>query len=149
MGVISVSVRSDKRGLERLARSGPAAEALARDRAATLGDDIRRHYPRSNPLPQGRERHSADLVTEARRGPYDWAVELPEVPSRFLIEGTRPHEIAARGGGVLRFVAGGRTVFARNVHHPGTSANDFVEQAVRAAMPGVLSRVRALFGGGR
>lgn len=33
---------------------------------------------------------------------------------------TGPHEIRARKGGALRFVAGGRTIFRKSVKHPGS-----------------------------
>ena len=35
-------------------------------------------------------------------------------------DGTSPHMITARRGKALKFTAGGRTVYARSVRHPGT-----------------------------
>lgn len=53
----------------------------------------------------------------------------------FVVNGTRPHMIfPRRPGGVLRFEMGGRTVFARYVSHPGTRANNFLVEALRAAL---------------
>lgn len=47
-------------------------------------------------------------------------------------DGTRPHQIRPkRAGGRLRFVVGGRVVFARVVNHPGTKARPFLDDAVR------------------
>lgn len=50
--------------------------------------------------------------------------------ARFLEEGTRPHVITPRNGRALRFQAGGRTVFATRVQHPGTAATNFLSGAV-------------------
>lgn len=48
----------------------------------------------------------------------------------FVHEPTRPHLIRPKNpGGVLRFQVGGRTVFARLVHHPGTKGRPFLRNA--------------------
>lgn len=49
----------------------------------------------------------------------------------FVITGTKPHMIKAKGDGVLRFTVGGQTVFARSVQHPGTRANPYPDRAAR------------------
>ena len=49
--------------------------------------------------------------------------------ARWVENGTKPHVIAARGGGLLSFVANGQRVFARRVNHPGTAARPFMAQA--------------------
>ncbi len=55
--------------------------------------------------------------------------------ARFVREGTRPHPITARPGGVLRFdwpqgPRGPGIYFFRRVNHPGTAPNDFVAAAL-------------------
>lgn len=45
--------------------------------------------------------------------------------------GTRPHIIRPKTKQVLRFKVGGKTVFARVVHHPGTKARPFLDRALR------------------
>ncbi len=55
------------------------------------------------------------------RVPYDKFVRL----------GTRPHPIFARNAKALRFVTGGRVVFAKSVQHPGTEPNPYPERARR------------------
>lgn len=45
--------------------------------------------------------------------------------------GTRPHVIRPRKARVLVFQVNGRTVFAREVHHPGTRAYRIMETALR------------------
>jgi hypothetical protein len=48
----------------------------------------------------------------------------------YVHEGTAPHEIRAKPGGVLAFPgAGGDTVFTRSVHHPGTQPQPFLSKA--------------------
>ncbi|MFD8509719.1 hypothetical protein ACFV27_01035 [Streptomyces antimycoticus] len=50
---------------------------------------------------------------------------------RFVLDGTRPHVIRPRRAKALRFDSGGRTVFAKVVHHPGTEPNNFLAEALR------------------
>ena len=50
----------------------------------------------------------------------------------YVNNGTRPHVIRPRrAGGTLRFRVGGMTVYAREVHHPGTSPRPFLDRALR------------------
>lgn len=56
-------------------------------------------------------------------------------------DGTRPHIIRPTNGrpsrsnpnrpGMLKFTVGGRTVYARLVHHPGTRPQPFLDRALR------------------
>lgn len=50
-----------------------------------------------------------------------------------VIFGARPHIIRARQAKMLRFEAGGRIVFAKQVNHPGNRPNPFLVRALRAA----------------
>lgn len=47
-------------------------------------------------------------------------IEYPPDYGGFLDEGVKPHTIRPRNAKALRFIVGGRVVFARVVHHPGT-----------------------------
>jgi hypothetical protein len=49
----------------------------------------------------------------------------------YVNDGTRPHIIRPRTKQALKFNVGGRTVFAKVVHHPGTRANPFLDRALR------------------
>lgn len=49
----------------------------------------------------------------------------------YVNDGTRPHIIRPRTKQALRFRVGGRTVFAKVVHHPGTRARPFLDDALR------------------
>lgn len=41
-------------------------------------------------------------------------------------EGSRPHMITGRDGGMLRFTRGSRVVYTRSVMHPGTRPNRYL-----------------------
>jgi hypothetical protein len=41
-------------------------------------------------------------------------------------EGSRPHLITGRNGGMMRFTSRGRVVYARQVMHPGTRPNRYL-----------------------
>jgi HK97 gp10 family phage protein len=58
----------------------------------------------------------------------------PDTPYASYVEfGTQPHEIRPKkADGVLVFQAGGRTVYAKVVKHPGTKAQPFVRPAFDA-----------------
>lgn len=65
---------------------------------------------------------------------YSVDVSYPGVPQAgFTEDGTRPHTIRAKRARALRFVVGGRTVYARVVHHPGTRAQHWFSRTVNAA----------------
>lgn len=49
----------------------------------------------------------------------------------FVNDGTRPHIIRPRRAQALRFRIGGRIVYAKVVHHPGTRARPFLDDALR------------------
>lgn len=40
--------------------------------------------------------------------------------AKFVLSGTAPHIIRAKNASALRFTTGGKTVFAKQVNHPGT-----------------------------
>lgn len=48
----------------------------------------------------------------------------------FVVDGTKPHEILPKNASVLAFQINGTTVFAKRVHHPGTSPNPFVDESI-------------------
>lgn len=68
-------------------------------------------------------------------GEFRGTVTSTHPASIYVLNGTRPHRIFPRSpGGVLRFTIGGRVVYARYVNHPGTTANPFLQEALRAAL---------------
>lgn len=64
------------------------------------------------------------------RGPA-YEVFNPVEYAPYIEEGTRPHVIRPRRAQTLRFVVGGRVVYAKVVHHPGTKARHVLARAVR------------------
>lgn len=55
----------------------------------------------------------------------------------FLELGTQPHTI--KGNPMLRFVVGTSVVFAREVHHPGTTPYRILTRSLERVVTGVLS----------
>lgn len=59
--------------------------------------------------------------------------------------GTRPHIIRPRNASVLAFPgAGGETVFAKEVRHPGTRAQPFMTPAAEQVRPSFIAAFRSL-----
>jgi hypothetical protein len=68
-------------------------------------------------------------------GDFEGVINVRHPAALYVIGGTRPHQIRPRRpGGVLKFTVGGRVVYAKYVNHPGTKPNDFLQQALRAAL---------------
>lgn len=49
-------------------------------------------------------------------------------------EGTEPHEITGRHGGLLVFNVGGQKVFTKRVAHPGTKGDPFLRRALETEL---------------
>jgi len=84
------------------------------------------------PVDTGRLRASIRL--ESRRDLLlrtKWTIGSDVVYAPYVNDGTRPHIIRPRTKQVLRFKVGGRIVYARVVHHPGTKAQPFLDRALR------------------
>lgn len=68
-------------------------------------------------------------------GEFRGTVRSTHPASIFVLNSTRPHQIRPRNpNGVLRFTVGGRVVYAKLVMHPGTRAQPFLQEALRAAL---------------
>lgn len=68
-------------------------------------------------------------------GEFQGVINVRHPAALYVIGGTRPHIIRPRReGGVLRFTVAGKVVYARYVMHPGTRPNDFLREALRAAL---------------
>lgn len=78
------------------------------------------------------------IRAQIQRGPggeFRGVINVRHPAAIYVTGGTRPHRIVPRRpGGVLRFTVNGQVVFARYVNHPGTKPNDFLRQALRAAL---------------
>lgn len=72
-----------------------------------------------------------------------FAVENAVNYARFVISGTKPHDIKPTRRHVLAFNCRGGKVFAKRVHHPGTKPNNFTAKATDSALgkfAGVISK---------
>jgi HK97 gp10 family phage protein len=91
------------------------------------------------PVKTGQLRESLGVRVEANRvliGPT--AKYAPYVEF-----GTQPHVIKAKNAQALVFKVGGKTVFARQVNHPGTKARPFVRPAFEAWVESVGPAIAA------
>lgn len=122
---MTVELRVDQGRLARLLRArGGVAERRLRRRTARVADIARREAP-------GRMGDFVDWKIEPGPRGLQGVIVCDHPAVRFVIEGTRPHIIRPRRAQALRFDAGGQTVFAAVVHHPGTRANPFLQRALR------------------
>lgn len=68
-----------------------------------------------------------------------------EVPyARYVLDGTRPHEIRPRTAKALHWKDAGGDVFAQVVNHPGTKANRFPERALKPLLPVLKGRFKKI-----
>jgi len=72
------------------------------------------------------------IVTKIEEGEAKLQTLVPY--AKFVVEGTRPHEIRPVSANVLVFKAkSGDLVFTKLVRHPGTKPNPFMQRAVEKA----------------
>lgn len=111
----------------RLKALATVAEPMGRDWA---DEAVRQARPRI-PVRTGATRKSFRRGVVSKRR----ASVIAARTAVFLDRGTKPHDIAAHRGGRLVFQGrGGRTIFARKVHHRGSRAHPFAVKAAREAM---------------
>lgn len=83
------------------------------------------------PVDTGRLRASIRVERRSTFGLRQrWTVGSDVEYAPMVNDGTRPHIIRPRRAKALKFTVGGRTVYARVVHHPGTRANPFLDKAL-------------------
>ena len=63
--------------------------------------------------------------------------------NQYLVKGTRPHELNAKGQ-AMSFMVNGTRVFARKVHHPGTRPNPYMEDSAKAVTKRLIPRLSQL-----
>lgn len=74
---------------------------------------------------------STPPAVSVRRTEYEATITVPDERWLWLDEGTRQHVITPKRRKFLKFEAGGGTVFARKVNHPGTKARYYTKQVQR------------------
>lgn len=65
------------------------------------------------------------------RGQYVWVGSTLDYALAHH-EGTAPRKIVPKSGKMLRFVSRGKLVYAHSVQHPGTKANRYLSEALKA-----------------
>ncbi len=70
-----------------------------------------------------------DSITDEITGPLEGRVVAGAPYARFVNDGTPPHVIRGKRGGVLHFQVQGYEFFRRVVHHPGTKPRPFMGEA--------------------
>lgn|SRR5512139_2374140 len=125
---ISTSASLNRTAVERLLRlPGGLVDRNMRRRVDRAIQVARRDAPGSMSA-----RLSASFERTAR-GPQG-TITLHHPAALYVTRGTRPHEIRPVRAQALRFVVGGRVVYASIVHHPGNAPNDFMVRALRTAV---------------
>lgn len=130
MFTVSTSFRLDRGRIERMLRlPGGIVHRNMERRVRRVEAEAIRRAPGSM---------GTTIRAQIRRGPggeFQGVINVRHPAALFVTLGTRPHRITPRRpGGVLRFTVNGRVVYARYVNHPGTKRNDFLRQALRAAL---------------
>jgi HK97 gp10 family phage protein len=109
---------------------GPAGQAAVDRTAGLLTQAMKRRAPVS---PVGRLHRSGQLrssIHAFRLGDGSVIVGPTADYAQYVLEGTPPHIIRSKGPWPLRNRETGQ-VFGPVVHHPGTSAQPFVTEALR------------------
>lgn len=130
MFTVSTSFNLDRSRIERMLRlPGGIVYRNMERRVRRVEEEAIRRAPGS--MKQG-------IRVSIERGPggeFRGRVTSTHPATIFVVNSTRPHRIyPRRPGGVLRFTVGGRVVYARYVDHPGTRAQPFLQEALRAAL---------------
>lgn len=93
------------------------------------------------PVSSGKLRDAIRALNEPMRvrvGPF--GIEY----NKFVVEGTRAHEIKPKNKSVLMFKIGGKTVYAKSVKHPGTKANPYMTISSKRVMDRLLPKLGQL-----
>jgi HK97 gp10 family phage protein len=61
--------------------------------------------------------------------------------AKFVEYGTKPHDIYPTKASVLAFMMGGKQVFAKVVHHPGTKAQMYLHGPFEEMKPEIIARI--------
>lgn len=104
--------------------SAQLAPVIQRDAATKFSravDRVTQVLDKRAPVRTGKLKRSRRVSISSGGSLLSATIEYPLKYGDYLDEGVRPHTIRPRRAKALRFVVGGRVVFARVVHHPGTN----------------------------
>ena len=98
----------------------PVVRREAATKFARAVDRTTTRLDKSVPVKTGALKRSRRVRISTSGDLFTADVEYTKKYGDYLDEGVRPHVIRPRRAKALRFVSGGRIVFAKVVHHPGT-----------------------------
>jgi hypothetical protein len=140
-----LDLQIDASSLDRLrARLAEAPALVAQQVEAGMQGAVQAVYEevaRRTPVRTGRLRETLFARVEGGGVTARGVVGFTADYARPVEEGARPHVIRPRRAKVLRFVVGGRVVFAPIVNHPGSRGAHMLREGAQAAAP----RVRRIF----
>ncbi len=117
---------------------------VSKRRATKAASRMTNDLKSAAPMDTGELARKTGVEVASTSGNRITAVAVIDVTyGEFVIQGTRPHVIRAKRGGVLAFnwpKAGGMVFFAK-VNHPGTTANPFFDRVI-SRWPDYLRRAQ-------
>lgn len=84
---------------------------------------------------QSRTGKLARSIRATRVKSNEYRLEATAPYAGYVEHGTKPHIITPRNGSFLRFVVGGKVVYARRVRHPGTKPTHFMRDTANNITP--------------
>lgn len=132
----------DARG--RFARAEQALLAARRDEYRALGAQARDALRAAAPRKTGKFAAGIRYRTFERGDDLGVTLSVPAPLGDYITEGTKAHVIRPVSASVLAFEAGGETVFARYVNHPGTRPNPFIARTLDGLQPQIETAQRRI-----
>jgi hypothetical protein len=114
-----------------VSRTGLAVQKRAHD-AGKFAQNYVQVHPTFKPQTGNLQRKTGYKVA-VRRGGKTLFISNSAKYAGAIDQGARPHVIRPRKAKALRFVVGGKVVFARKVNHPGNKPFKFLYRAATAA----------------
>ena len=84
--------------------------------------------------PGGMKARIRAQIRRTGTGDFQGVIKVDHPAALYVLNGTRPHRIVPRTKKALRFTVGGQVVYATLVNHPGNKPNNFLNEALRAAL---------------
>lgn len=142
MTPLKVQVRLDTQSLDRWAGEIKKKHPEVFDQILTEGGELLAKTMREKaPVKTGFLRDS--IIMRKNSG---WVEVGPTARYAPYVEfGTRPHVIEPVHANVLAFEIGGRTVFAKRVHHPGFPGRFFVRSTKEECLPKIQALIKETY----
>lgn len=151
--VITVTARPPFRDLAgRFVKATDELLAARRDEARTLGGNLAQYMRAEAPKGKtGRYIKSIGYQTFIKGKEIGFRVYAAQPLTMWIVQGTRPHIIAARRAKVLAFYweggpRGPGMYFYKFVNHPGTQPNPYIERAMAKFSPEPEASMRRMAG---